>query len=187
MTVRHVVVVPSTISLLPCYAALEDPVADVRLAAQSAVSWLVSHHPDQVRVLSAELRHEDAARGVVEPAGARIARQLLAQAGFGGRRTDDAGGVLVVANGSARRGEKAPGHLDERCFGFDEEVDKALRAGDPAPLAALDPALGEQLWAFDTPVLRRLGEVAGKAVAQVDYADDPYGVQYWVVRWECAS
>lgn len=187
MTVQHVVVVPSTISLLPGYAGIEDPVADVRQAARSAVAWLVSQQPDRVRVLAAELRPEDVARGVVEPAGARIARQLLAEAGFSGRVTDDAPAVLVVANGCARRSEKAPGHLDERCFAFDEEIDKALRAGDPAPLAALDPALGEQLWAFDTPVLRSLGDLAGEAAAEVDYADDPYGVQYWVVRWECAS
>jgi len=187
MTLEHAVVVPSTISFLPQYAALSDPVVDVRRAALAAVSWLVERHPGEVQLLVAEPRAEDVSRGVAEPAGERIGRRLLAEAGFRGRVVEHADGVLVVANGTARRSEKAPGHLDERAFAFDEAVEKALRSGDGDALTALDPALGEELWAFDTPVLRRLGDLAGRAAAEVDYADDPYGVQYWVVRWTCAS
>jgi hypothetical protein len=93
----------------------------------------------------------------------------------------------VVANGTAKRSEKAPGHLDDRCAPFDAVVDEALRAGDPAPLAALDADLGADLWAFDVPAFRELGRLPGPFQAEVDYAGDPFGVQYWVVRWTCGS
>jgi len=51
----------------------------------------------------------------------------------------------VVADGSARRTEKAPGHLDDRAEGFDAQVEKALAAGDPELLKALDVNLAEAL------------------------------------------
>ena len=98
-------------------------------------------------------------------------------------------GLLVVANGSATRSEKAPGHLDERAFAFDDLIGAALREGEPGRLGALDTGLAEQLWCFDAPAWRHLGALAPRpdgAVA-VDYDADPYGVQYWVVTWECAS
>ena len=189
-SVEHVVVVPSTLCLLPEYAGLEDPVPDLRAAASAAVSWLVQRHPDEVAVLSGDVRADDAERGVTEPAGARIAAHLMRAAGFRGRTSANAPGLLVVANGSARRSDKAPGHVDERALPFDESVEKALRAGDAAALCGLDAALGADLWAFDTPVLARLGELVREAevvASEVDYADDPYGVQYWVVRWTCGS
>jgi len=98
----------------------------------------------------------------------------------------------VVADGSARRGVRAPGHLDERAFAFDAAIDAALRQGDPGTLAVLDEPLGAQLLAAGVPAFRRLGRLVqgrleqGRPVrAEVDYADDPFGVQYWVVRWEC--
>ena len=47
--------------------------------------------------------------------------------------------LLVLGDGSARRGEKAPGYLDERAFGFDDAVAAALAGGDAAALRDLDP------------------------------------------------
>jgi hypothetical protein len=94
---------------------------------------------------------------------------------------------LVVGNGSACRTEKAPGHLDERSHAFDEQVEQALRAPDPAALGAIDEALARELWA-DVAGLRELGGLlTGAGPARVEYADDPFGVQYWVMRWECES
>ena len=90
-------------------------------------------------------------------------------------------GKLVVANGSAKRTEKAPGHVDERAEAFDEALGAALRAGD---LAGLDLSLADELWA-DVAGLDALAGLRATDV-QVDYNDAPYGVQFWVVRWQCA-
>jgi hypothetical protein len=92
--------------------------------------------------------------------------------------------VLVVGNGSARRSEKAPGHLDERAAAYDADLEKALRAGDVGALRALDPGLAEELMVGNVAGFARLGELLTPGVApEVDYADDPFGVQYWVMRW----
>jgi hypothetical protein len=184
---RDVVLVPSTLALLPEYAGAHDPVADLRSTCMEAVTWLVSRHADTVRVVSAPLRPEDAARGVGSPPGARVARHLLAEAGFGGRLDDGAEGVLVVANGTARRTEKAPGHLDDRAPQFDDTVEGALRRGDATPLRGLDAGLAEQLWVRDWPALLALADLVDGCPMEIAYSDDPYGVQYWVGRATCGS
>ncbi|HEY6932955.1 MAG TPA: hypothetical protein VI452_06105 [Marmoricola sp.] len=179
----RIAVVPSAPVLLPQYASLTDPVAEMRAAALDAVRWVASEGP--VTVLADDLGH-------------RVARHLLGE--VGGRATDEPGErVLVVADGSARRGEKAPGHLDERAFGYDAAIGDALRQGDAKALAVLDPELGAQLLVGGVPAFRALGELvvhhgdlrqtAGdlRVRADVDYDADPYGVQYWVVRWQCDS
>ncbi|MCW2857508.1 MAG: hypothetical protein JWR52_3123 [Marmoricola sp.] len=89
-------------------------------------------------------------------------------------------GRLVVANGSAKRTEKAPGYFDDRAAAFDGALGAALRAGD---LSGLDLSLAGELWA-DVAGLTELAGVRASEV-QVDYDDAPYGVQYWVVRWQC--
>ena len=185
MRVQDVVVVPSTLALLPSYAALEDPLPEVRLATRNAVSWLVSRHPVRLVVLAGAPRPD---RGPVSSAGERIAEHLLTDAGFTGEVGDEAAGVLVVANGTAMRGEKAPGHLDDRARDYDAVLETALRAGDPGALRGIDVRLGSELWAHDVTALASLGSLAdGFFAAEVDYAGDPYGVQYWVVRWTCDS
>jgi len=105
----------------------------------------------------------------------------------GGGSSGGGGGerVLVVANGSACRGEKAPGHLDERSFGFDEALGAALAAGDVAALRSLDADLGAELLASGIPALQGLPERAWQST--IDWAGDPFGVQYWVVRWQSGS
>jgi hypothetical protein len=192
MTAVDLVVVPSAPVLLPEYAGLTDPVVDLRASARAAVTWLVDRHPERVTVLAAGARAENVARGVSTGVGLRLADHLLGEAGFTGTATEDTlqegGGVLAVANGSAKRGPRAPGHLDERAAGFDDHLDRCLRDGDTAGLKALDARLGEELWAYDVPVLQALGgllDVPGDI--SVDFADDPFGVQYWVVRWACGS
>lgn len=94
--------------------------------------------------------------------------------------------VLALADGSARRGDLAPGYIDERAFAFDAAIGSALRAGDLAALHDLDVGLGAALLAEGVPVLRRLGCCLGSVeTAEVTYDDDPFGVQYWVARWHC--
>jgi len=146
--------VPGVPALLPAYASLEDPVADLRAACLAVVAEL----GPRVRVVASGA------------SGARVGAALVAAAG-GAVVEDGETGVLVVGNGSAKRSEKAPGHLDERAAAFDA----ALRTS----FAGIDLALAEELWA-DAACL---GELPPLAEADVRYDAAPYGVQYWVALW----
>jgi hypothetical protein len=90
--------------------------------------------------------------------------------------------LLVMADGSARRGLKAPGYLDERSAGFDAMVQDAVAAGQLDALLAIDPALARDLMATGRPAWQVLaGALAGHRVsAEIRYRDDPYGVAYLV-------
>lgn len=100
-------------------------------------------------------------------------------------------GLVAVGNGSAKRTEKAPGYFDERAEAFDARLRDALVAPSPAVLRGVDPALAHELWAsvesFGTlaDALERMVST-GSITVSVDYDDAPYGVQYWVIRWEAA-
>lgn len=194
----RVVVVPSAPALLATYASLTDPIAEMRAAAVDAVGWLTGQGVSRVVVLGAAADPGNVARGVPEPLSLRIARSLLAEVGFAGEIVEatqpgtlpdvSAAEVLVVADGSARRGEKAPGHLDERAFAFDKTIGAALADADLGALRELDEELGAQLLAGGVPALRALGRaVTGPFAGEVAWAGDPYGVQCWVVRWQCVS
>lgn len=97
-------------------------------------------------------------------------------------------GLLVVGDGSARRGPAAPGHFDERARPFDAEVARAISGGDMAALAALDPALARALMATGRPAWQVLAGALGGGVrdAEILYADDPFGVAYLVAVFEPA-
>jgi hypothetical protein len=99
-----------------------------------------------------------------------------------------AGSVLVVADGTAKRTEKAPGHFDSRAQALDEAVDAALRDGDPAGLLALDEDLARDLWVGGLPAWRELAvQAPGPWVADLLYAGEPYGVHYAVATWLLAT
>ncbi|NUS50030.1 MAG: hypothetical protein HOQ22_03185, partial [Nocardioidaceae bacterium] len=137
----------------------------------------------------------DRARGVTTGFAERVGSALLAAVGYEGEATfadpatgpdvDGAPAVLVLANGSARRGDEAPGYVDERAFGVDEVLVKALADGDTAPLAAADPVLGAELMAAGTSALNAVAAAAHDVRASLLYEGDPLGVQYWVATWEC--
>lgn len=156
----RVVLLPGALALLPDYASLEDPVADLRAACLDAVGWLGR----DVTVLA-------------DAQGARIAAHLLAAT----RRDGDEPSYLVVGNGSACRTERAPGHLDQRAAAFDAELGRCLREALP-DLAAIDHELARELWA-SVDSIAELVRLPDLSLVQVDYDDDPYGVQYWVLRW----
>lgn len=96
--------------------------------------------------------------------------------------------LLVLGDGSARRGDKAPGYLDERAFPFDDAVADALARGDAQALCDLDPGLAEELMVFGRTVFRLLGAVAvaQQAVTQaaLTYRGDPFGVSWFVATWQ---
>lgn len=143
--------------------------------------------------------------GRIRPGGRRIPAPhllgawLLDRAGHAGPRLgvgpDDLGtalsdlpgpvGVLAMGDGSARRGEKAPGHLDPAAGPFDAAVARALAAGDAAALAGLDPVMGERLLAAGVPVWRAVGAALdGLAIeAELLYDEAPFGVGYPVATW----
>ena len=76
----RVVLVPGVLALLPEYAGIEDPVAELRAAALDAVAWL----GPEVAVLA-------------DAQGARVAAYLLEATDRGG----DESSYLVVGNGGA--------------------------------------------------------------------------------------
>lgn len=100
-------------------------------------------------------------------------------------------GLLVMGDGSARRGEKAPGHLDERAFDFDEIVCWAMAEGDPDTLRMLNADLAMELMVAGRSAWQIMAEsVAGggaRVRAELLYADDPFGVMYLVAVWSCVS
>lgn len=97
-------------------------------------------------------------------------------------------GLLLLGDGSARRGEKAPGFLDERAFPFDDELARALADGDGTALLDLDDELADELMVGGAAVFRLLGRLAANAgqpqSAGLTYRGDPFGVSYFVARWD---
>ena len=151
-----VALVPGVLALLPAYASIEDPVAELRAACLSAVAAL----GPRVRVRASG------------PSPARVAASLVAAAGAELVEDEAASGLLVVGNGSAKRSERAPGHLDPRAEDFD--------AGLRRTFAGIDQGLAAELWA-DTACLPGLPPLAEGAVI---YDGAPFGVQYWVALWD---
>jgi hypothetical protein len=114
-------------------------------------------------------------------------------------------GLLIMADGSARRGPRAPGYLDERAAAFDAAVEDAVRSGDLGALLDIDPALARELLAAGRPAWQVLagavhgqppaGAAHGQApagaaqgqppAAEILYAGDPFGVAYLVAWIPC--
>jgi hypothetical protein len=90
--------------------------------------------------------------------------------------------LLVMADGSARRGPRAPGYFDSRSGEFDAGVERAVRAGDLDALLAVDQDLARELMATGRPSWQVLaGALQGSALAsEILYSDDPFGVAYLV-------
>jgi hypothetical protein len=125
----------------------------------------------QFQALSADLSAEQCAT---------IGRTLVEEPG----RT----ALLVMGDASARRGPKAPGHLDPRAASYDDQVIRALGGGDAEALLNLDQGLAGELLVQGRAAWQALAGSAGTLPAQVDarllYSDDPYGVQYIVSIWQ---
>ena len=118
----------------------------------------------------------------LEAIGADEAPAACAAAGRRIRQAAGRVGLLVMADGSARRGRRAPGHLDERSAGFDAGVGRAFRDGDLQALAAVDPVLARELMAAGRAAWQVLAGALEGSVPEVEvlYADDPFGVAYLV-------
>jgi hypothetical protein len=149
---------------------------------------------------------DDAAARPALPPGPGIGAYLLDQAGYRGERLiwsvsadepvtgcrklgadlagrDSKTGLLVIGDGSARRGPRAPGHFDERAAAFDAAAERAVRAGDTRALLDLDPGLARDLMATGRAAWQVLaGALEGctSLGVEVPYAADPFGVAYLV-------
>jgi len=90
--------------------------------------------------------------------------------------------LLAMADGSARRGPRAPGYLDARSGPFDAEVERAVRDGDLDALLAIDEVLARELMATGRPAWQVLaGALQGtEPTTEISYRDDPFGVAYLV-------
>jgi hypothetical protein len=97
--------------------------------------------------------------------------------------------VLAMGDGSARRTLNAPGAPDEVAGAFDAGVGAALRTGDVAALAALDPAEGGRLLAAGTATWRSVGAAleGSQPAATVHYEGAPFEVGYLVADWAFPS
>lgn len=91
-------------------------------------------------------------------------------------------GLLVIADGTARRTSKAPGYYDERAAPFDCEIERAVSTGDLAAIHDLSPTLAQQLMATGWPALQVLaGVFSGRSVnTKILYVGAPFGVGYLI-------
>jgi hypothetical protein len=93
--------------------------------------------------------------------------------------------LIVVADGSASRTDRAPASFHPEAEPFDADVSAALAAGEPRRLATLDRDRAAAVAAQGWPAWH----VAAVAAAHADYdavllADlAPYGVGYFVATW----
>lgn len=194
---KPIALAPGVPALLPEHASLEDPVVDLRAACRAAVAGLgprvqvvggagarIGHH--LVREAGAVVWPHDllpAERAVDLDAPTGDLDQPLWCGTDVLEEIGPPSGVLVVANGSAKRTEKAPGHFDDRAEAFDELLRELLVGPDPAALRAVDLDLAAELWA-DVEALPVLGSLLQPGAAvDVTYDDAPYGVQYWVISY----
>ncbi|MDA0633547.1 hypothetical protein OUY22_08965 [Nonomuraea sp. MCN248] len=94
-------------------------------------------------------------------------------------------GLLVVADGSARRGEKAPGYVDPYAIDLDARIGAALAAADPGALLTLDPAGCERAMVAGRAAWQVMAAACADGTwrSRVLYEEDPFGVAYWVVTW----
>ena len=197
--IETALVLPSPRALLPALSA-DDPVPELRAACAAAIGRLLSDRPDRIVVVASPVSAQNRVRGVTEPLGHRVARHLLGARAFEAQiavpyaaaallEVVEPTTLVVMADGSASRGEKAPGHLHPDAVAFDDRIDAALRTGDVESLAAIDTEHATELWCEGAPGFHVLAEVArGRRIeAEVSYADAPYGVAWWVARWDLGA
>jgi hypothetical protein len=103
--------------------------------------------------------------------------------------------LLVLGDGSACRGQKAPGYDDARAEPFDKTVAQALATADVDALRDLDPALAAELRVAGRAPWQVLASAAGGAGqhgaaspgtpwrGDLLYDAAPYGVAYFVATW----
>jgi len=100
------------------------------------------------------------------------------------RDSGDRVGLLVVADGSCRRGAR-PLLFDERAIPFDLEVERAIRSADLEALLAVDQKIAHELLAQGRSAWQVLaGATRGQEYdTKILYSDAPFGVAYLVASF----
>ncbi len=203
------VIVPASPALVPVVAGRTPELDDARSAARAAVQHLVATRPPRV-VAVASAPHDADETWTVDlgayglpaathagrplPVAFATAAWLLDQAGWEGPRAyvrpgpvelGEGDGVVVVADGTACRSERAPGHLDPRAEGVDARLASALEAGDLGVLDELDEVVAQELLMGGLPALGWLRDATShrQVAAELSYSGAPLGVGLWVARW----
>jgi hypothetical protein len=182
-------------------------VEQLRSACLAAFGDVLATEPDEVLLVGGVQRQDWA-----QPLSLLVGGSLLADAGcstpvielgvpadaspaecvqIGGELADRPGrfALVVMADGSARRGPKAPGYLDARAASFDAALTVALEASDWSSVRAVDPMLAAELLAAG----RASWQVLAGALAVADYrsrthyAADPFGVWYPVLSYRTVT
>lgn len=189
----------------------------LRAAVLDAVRTMLAQGPDRVVVVGASdeitLPVDESHGGSLRAYGLQVyaggQRQslslahtvgawLLDQAGWTGSRAYVASAthfegriaLLAMADGSAKVSELSPAGPDPRSVGFQQGISDALRDGDAAALANIEPELSRALWSTAVPGLSALGEMVEadttkgtELTAQLRYDSAPFGVSYWAADW----
>ena len=97
-------------------------------------------------------------------------------------------GLILVADGAACHGPKAPRAEDARAQAYDTETVEALASGRPDRLALTDGELGAELGATGYQVWPVLVAAAGgEMIGSVRWSGAPYGVGWAVASWRRAT
>jgi hypothetical protein len=157
---------------LPAPARLPD----LPLSLAVAAHLLAGLDPAPARLLAATVP-----TSLGPGAAAAIGRALTDAAR--GPAVDGPVGLVVMADLSACRTERAPGAFRAEAADVDASVAEALRTGKPARLLDLDPALASDLMVGGRVPLQVLAgafESEPAVHGRVLYEDAPYGVGYLV-------
>ena len=149
---------------------------DLPLSLAVAAHLLTGLEPAPARLFAATVPTS------LGPGAAAAIGRALAAAG-NGSAVGGPVGLVVMADLSACRTERAPGAFRAEATDFDASVAEALRTGKPARLLDLDPALAADLMVAGRVPLQVLAGAfqSGPAVhGRVLYEDAPYGVGYLV-------
>ncbi|MFI6780954.1 hypothetical protein [Micromonospora sp. NPDC050276] len=175
---------PATGSLQPWGVDLDVPLAPgqpergaVLPLSLTIGAWLLGRHDPQPPVTAVQVAAEagpaelSALADEVDAAAERVA-------------------VLVLGDGSACRGEKAPGYDDARALPYDRRVATALADADLDVLLDLDPVVSTELKAAGRAPWQVLAGAARAAGGgwrgELLHDSAPYGVAYFVASWERA-
>ncbi|CCH16725.1 hypothetical protein [Micromonospora lupini] len=145
-------------------------------------AWLLARHAESSAVAAAPV----SAVQVTADAGPVEVAALAEQVAGSGDRV----ALLVLGDGSACRGEKAPGCDDERALPYDKRVAAALAEADLDALRGLDAGVSAQLKVAGRASWQVLAEAArssgGGWRGELLHDSAPYGVAYFVASWERA-
>ena len=170
------VVVPALLRGTSADRELPTPI----MVARYLASRDVAAHPDHAGLWTS-------ARWVTTSGGhgTALGEELAADAG--------SVGLILVADGAACHGPKAPRAEDARAGAYDESVCAALASGQPGRVAGIDQALGDELGATGPQVWPVLVAAAGGSggsglgdggfTGEVLWAGAPYGVGWAVATW----